>query len=70
MIFWPIKRYRLWIFTITQLSFFVALIVGTDFLNLAWPSPLHFTLLIPFLIVAPLAQYLLTKGGLFMFKKL
>ncbi|WP_346350136.1 HAD-IC family P-type ATPase [Lactococcus petauri] len=69
-IFWPIKRYRLWIFTITQLSFFVALIVGTDFLNLAWPSPLHFTLLIPFLIVAPLAQYLLTKGALFMFKKL
>ena len=47
---------------------FVALIVGTDFLNLAWPSPLHFTLLIPFLIVAPLAQYLLTKGALFMFK--
>ncbi|WP_270745140.1 HAD-IC family P-type ATPase [Lactococcus petauri] len=69
-IFWPIKRYRLWIFTITQLSFFVALIVGTDFLNLAWPSPLHFTLLIPFIIVAPLAQYLLTKGALFMFKKL
>lgn len=69
-IFWPIKRYRLWIFTITQLSFLVALIVGTDFLNLAWPSPLHFTLLIPFLIVAPLAQYLLTKGALFMFKKL
>ncbi|MEG1220507.1 MAG: HAD-IC family P-type ATPase, partial [Lactococcus sp.] len=29
-IFWPIKRYRLWIFTITQLSFLVALIVGTD----------------------------------------
>lgn len=69
-IFWPIKRYRLWIFTITQLSFFVALIVGTDFLNLAWPSPLHFTLLIPFIIVAPLAQYLLTKGALFMFKNL
>ncbi|MGI1836280.1 HAD-IC family P-type ATPase [Lactococcus garvieae] len=69
-IFWPIKRYRLWIFTITQLSFLVALIVGTDFLNLAWPSPIHFTLIIPFLIAAPLAQYLLTKGALFIFKKL
>ncbi|MFK4925445.1 HAD-IC family P-type ATPase [Lactococcus garvieae] len=69
-IFWPIKRYRLWIFTITQLSFLVALIVGTDFLNLAWPSPIHFTLLIPFLIAAPLAQYLLTRGALFIFKKL
>src|SRR5699024_6821729 len=55
-IFWPIKRYRLWIFTLTQLSFFVALIVGTDFLNLAWPSPLHFTLLIPFVIATPLVQ--------------
>lgn len=69
-IFWPIKRYRLWIFTVTQLSFLVALIVGTDFLNLAWPSPIHFTLLIPFLIAAPLAQYLLTRGALFIFKKL
>ena len=69
-IFWPIKRYRLWIFTITQLSFLVALIVGTDFLNLAWPSPIHFTLLIPFLIAVPLAQYLLTRGALFIFKKL
>lgn len=69
-IFWPIKRYRLWIFTITQLSFLVALIVGTDLLNLAWPSPIHFTLIIPFLIAAPLAQYLLTKGALFIFKKL
>ncbi|BAK59564.1 HAD-IC family P-type ATPase [Lactococcus garvieae] len=69
-IFWPIKRYRLWIFTITQLSFLVALIVGTDFLNLAWPSPIHFTLLIPFLIAAPLAQYLLTRGALFILKKL
>ncbi|MFK4953407.1 HAD-IC family P-type ATPase [Lactococcus garvieae] len=69
-IFWPIKRYRLWIFTITQLSFLVALIVGTDFLNLAWPSPIHFTLLIPFLIAAPLVQYLLTRGALFIFKKL
>lgn len=69
-IFWPIKRYRLWIFTITQLSFLVALIVGTDFLNLAWPSPIHFTLFIPFLIAAPLAQYLLTRGALFIFKKL
>ena len=69
-IFWPIKRYRLWIFTLTQLSFFVALIVGTDFLNLAWPSPLHFTLLIPFVIATPLIQYLLSKGSVFIFKKL
>ncbi|MCH1722613.1 HAD-IC family P-type ATPase [Lactococcus formosensis] len=69
-IFWPIKRYRLWIFTLTQLSFFVALIVGTDFLNLAWPSPLHFTLLIPFVIATPLVQYLLSKGSVFIFKKL
>ncbi len=69
-IFWPVKRYRLWVFAITQLSFFVALIWGIDFLNLAWPSPLHFAILIPFLIVAPLAQYLLTRGSLLLFKKL
>ncbi|MEY8537184.1 HAD-IC family P-type ATPase [Lactococcus muris] len=69
-IFWPIKRYRLWIFTLTQISFLIALLIGADFLNLAWPSLGHLLLLLPFLLVAPVAQSLLLKSSSFIFKKL
>lgn len=69
-IFWPIKRYRLWIFSITQISFLIALVIGSGFLNLAWPTLLHSILLLPFLAVIPFVQTILAKGSNFLFQKL